>query len=31
MDADDRKPRSIEEMVREAEWLKTFFEGEADS
>ncbi|KAI0697594.1 HIT-like protein [Cytidiella melzeri] len=27
MDADDdRKPRSMEEMVKEAEWLKTFFE-----
>ena len=26
MDADeDRKPRTIEEMVQEAEWLKTFF------
>lgn len=27
MDADeDRKPRSIEEMVKEADWLKGFFE-----
>ena len=29
MDADvDRKPRELEEMTREAEWLRTFFEGE---
>lgn len=29
VDADeDRKPRTIEEMVKEAEWLRTFFEGE---
>lgn len=29
MDADeDRKPRSMEEMVQEAEWLKGFFDGE---
>ena len=27
MDADeDRKPRTLEEMIQEAEWLKTFFE-----
>ena len=25
MDDGDRKPRTIEEMVKEAEWLKTFF------
>lgn len=29
VDADeDRKPRTIEEMVKEAEWLRTFFEAE---
>jgi bis(5'-adenosyl)-triphosphatase len=29
MDADvDRKPRELEEMVREAEWLGSFFEPE---
>lgn len=34
VDADeDRKPRTLEEMVQEAEWLKTFFEegGETQS
>ncbi|KAI0785497.1 HIT-like protein [Irpex lacteus] len=31
VDADeDRKPRTIEEMVKEADWLRTFFEGEAE-
>ncbi|KAH8835619.1 diadenosine 5',5'''-P1,P4-tetraphosphate asymmetrical hydrolase [Flagelloscypha sp. PMI_526] len=27
MDDDDRKPRTIEEMVKEAEWLRTFFDS----
>ena len=29
MDADeDREPRTMEDMIQEAEWLKTFFEAE---
>jgi len=29
MDADvERKPRELEEMIKEAEWLRTFFEAE---
>ena len=29
MDADaDRKPRELEEMIKEAEWLRSFFEVE---
>jgi bis(5'-adenosyl)-triphosphatase len=29
MDADvEREPRELEEMVKEAEWLRSFFEGE---
>lgn len=30
VDADEnRKPRSLEEMIQEAEWLKTFFSSES--
>jgi bis(5'-adenosyl)-triphosphatase len=28
MDADERPPRTIEDMVKEAEWLKTWFNQE---
>jgi len=29
MDADvEREPRELEEMVKEAEWLRSFFEAE---
>ena len=29
MDADaERKPRELEEMIKEAEWLRSFFEAE---
>jgi len=29
MDADvEREPRELEEMAKEAEWLRSFFEGE---
>lgn len=32
MDADDdRKPRTVEEMEKEAQWLKTFFAEDAQS
>ena len=29
MDADaERKPRELEEMIKEADWLRSFFEAE---
>lgn len=32
VDADeDRRPRSIEEMEKEAEWLKTFFHDDKNT
>jgi bis(5'-adenosyl)-triphosphatase len=32
MDADeDRKPRTMEEMMQEVEWLKTFFKDVEES
>lgn len=32
VDADeDRKPRTMEEMTQEAEWLRTFFEDDSET